>query len=96
MEYKEIKKKFRMLCKKEKRTCYNYRILGAFLAILGFTTACITFILAKKYIIVYPTYQILFALSSVFAIIGLVLYFIGENIFKDELRNIIKKMKEIE
>ncbi len=94
MENKELKKKFRIICKKEKRACYNYIILGGFLAILGFITVIITFILARKFIIVYPTYQILFGLGCVFAIVGLVLYFIGENIFKNDLRNIIKIMRE--
>jgi len=94
MEYKELRKKFRLLCKKEKRSCYNFIFLGAFLAILGFITALITFILAKRYIIKYPAYQYLFGIGSVFAIIGLVLYFIGENIFNNELKKLTIMMKE--
>lgn len=94
MEYKELRKKFRILCKKEKRTCYNFIFLGSFLAILGFITAIITLILAKRFIIKYPAYQYLFGVGSVFAIVGLVLYFIGAITFNNDLKNIIKIMKE--
>lgn len=94
MEYKELKKKFRKLCKKEKRACYNYILLGGFLAILGFITVLITFTLAKKLVIGFPTYQILFALGCIFAVIGLILYFIGERIFNKEFIDISKKMEE--
>lgn len=94
MEYKELKKKFRKLCKKEKRSCYNYILLGGFLAILGFVTVLMTFILAKRLVIGFPTYQILFAVGCIFAVIGLILYFIGERIFNKEFMYINKKMSE--
>lgn len=93
MDYKEIKRKFKILCKEDKRPCYNYSFLGRIVAILGFITVVITFILARRLIIPYPSYLVLYALGCVFAVVGLIIYSIGESIFKNDLKNIIRKME---
>ena len=80
MEEKNLKREFRKRSKQNHETCYSYILLGVVVTIIGFISAIMTVIFTKVGFIKPPTHLALLTVSSIFAVVGIMLYLLGEII----------------
>ena len=95
MNTKELKKEFNNKCKEEKRKCWQFRLIGIILSVVG-----LVIVIATLYVnfttdfLVYPAQLVYLGIGAVIAVAGMIFDIVGDAFFKKDFERYLSEKQQ--